>query len=144
MIYQFPSRVSRRRATAAVEAAIILPVIMIFTAAIIDLGRMGKVADCVSNAARNGAQYGMANTTAAADTVNIRKAAITEMYSDSNTKLPGVTDPANTNPVVTATIVPANGTSYIKVTVSYTVTMFFGYFNVTNITRSVQMPMMPQ
>jgi hypothetical protein len=141
MIYQFPSRVSRRRATAAVEAAIILPVIMIFTAAIIDLGRMGKVADCASNAARNGAQYGMANTTAAADTVNIRKAAVTEMRSDANDALPGV---SGTNPTVTATVVPVNGTSYIKVTVSYTVTMFFGYFNVTNITRTVQMPMMPQ
>jgi Flp pilus assembly protein TadG len=141
MIYQFPSRISRRRATAAVEAAIILPVILIFTAAIIDLGRMGKVADCVSNAARNGAQYGMANTTAAADTVNIRKAAVTEMRSDANNALPGV---SGTNPTVTPTVVTVNGTNYIKVTVSYTVTMFFGYFNVTNITRTVQMPMMPQ
>ena len=141
MICQFPSRVSRRRATAAVEAAIILPVLMLFTAAIIDLGRMGKIADCVSNAARNGAQYGMANTTAAADTVNIRNAAITEMNSDAITPLPGVD---GTNPTVTPTIVTVNGTSYIKVTVKYTVTMFFGYFNVTNITRTVQMPMMPQ
>jgi Flp pilus assembly protein TadG len=143
MIYQVPSRVSRRRATAAVEAAIILPILFIFTAAIIDLGRMGKVADSVSNAARNGAQYGMANTTAAADTVNIRKAAISEMYMDA-AETAGLPNVSGTNPTVTASTTTVNGTNYIKVTVSYTPTMFFGLFNVTNITRTVQMPMMPQ
>jgi Flp pilus assembly protein TadG len=142
MIYQVPSRVSRRRATAAVEAAIILPILFIFTAAIIDLGRMGKVADSVSNAARNGAQYGMANTTAANNSAAIRTAALSEELSTNDAdSLPNV---SATNPTVTASTTTVNGTNYIKVTVSYTPTMFFGLFNVTNVTRTVQMPMMPQ
>jgi Flp pilus assembly protein TadG len=136
MIYQPKRRIPRRRATAAVEAAIILPVLVLFTAAIIDLGRLGKYADSVSNAARNGAQYGMANTTAAANSTAIRAAAVTEMAN-----LPGVN---GTNPVVTVTTPVSNGTNYISVKVSYTMTTFFGYFTVTNVTRTVEMPMMPQ
>jgi Flp pilus assembly protein TadG len=131
-------RGTRRRAVAAVEAAVVLPLLVIFLAAIVDLGRLAKVTNALSNAARNGAQYGSANTTAAADSTSIRAAAVTEMAY-----LPKVT---GTNPTVTATTVTNSGTKFIQVTVSYdmTGTSFFNLFPCNNLTRTVQMPMMPQ
>lgn len=135
-ITQQPSR--RRRAIAAVEAAFVLPVLLFFTAAIIDLGRLGKIVDSVSTAARNGAQYGSASATAAADTTRIRAAAVTEMAN-----LPNVT---GTNPTVTTTYpVTQGGMTFIQVTVTYdlTGTAFFSLYPVSSVTRTVQMPMLP-
>src|SRR4051794_19545392 len=103
-----------RRAAAAVEAAVVLPILVLFLVASIDLGRLAKISDCLSNGARNGAQYGSANTTAAADSAHIRAAAVTEM-----TNLPNV---SSTNPTVTATqrSYTANNvtTNFIEVTVT--------------------------
>src|ERR1700736_3500563 len=103
-----------RRGIAAVEAALVLPVVLLFLVASVDLGRLAKVDDSLTNAARNGAQYGSANTTAAADSTSIRAAAVTEMQN-----LPKVT---SSNPTVTATLVTVSGTQYIKVTVTYDLT----------------------
>jgi Flp pilus assembly protein TadG len=127
-----------RGGVAAVEAAIVLPVLVLFLVAVIDLGRLGKIADSVSTAARNGAQYGSANTTAAADATRIRAAALTEMSN-----LPNVT---STNPTVTATTVTNSGRQFIQVTVFYdmTGTSYFTLFPVNNVSRTVQMRMMPQ
>jgi Flp pilus assembly protein TadG len=141
MLYRSRSRVPGRRAAAAVEAAVILPVLVFFMVAVVDLGRLGKVADSVSNAARNGAQYGSTSTTTAADSTHIRSAAVTEMSG-----LPKVT---GTNPTVTATTATyTSGTAtqqVIQVTVSYdmTGTAVFSLYPVNNVTRTVQMPMMP-
>jgi len=128
----------RRRAIAAVETALILPVLVVFLAAIVDIGRLSKVTNALSNAARNGAQYGSANTTAAADSVHIRAAAVTEMAY-----LPKVTA---TNPTVTATTVTHSGTQFLQVTVTYdmTGTSYFNLFPCNSMTRTVEMPMMPQ
>jgi Flp pilus assembly protein TadG len=132
-----PNR-TRRRAVAAVEAAVVLPLLVVFLAAIVDLGRLAKVTNSLSNAARNGAQYGSVNTTAAANSTGIRAAAVTEMAY-----LPNVT---TSNPSVTATTVTNSGTKFIKVTVTYdmTGTSFFNLFSVNSLTRTVEMPMMPQ
>ena len=43
-----------RRGAAAVEAAVVLPVLMIFIAGIIDIGRLPKYCDTLTNAARIG------------------------------------------------------------------------------------------
>ena len=51
-----------RRGLAAVEAALVLPVVLLFLVAVVDLGRLAKVDDSLTNAARDGAQYGSANT----------------------------------------------------------------------------------
>jgi Flp pilus assembly protein TadG len=130
-------RPTRRRAIAAVEAALVLPVVLFFLAAIIDLGRLGRICDSVSTAARNGAQYGSASTTAAADSTRIRAAALTEMAN-----LPKVTA---TNPTVTATPVTYSGQQFIQVTVNFDITgtSVFSLFPVSSVTRTVQMPMMP-
>jgi Flp pilus assembly protein TadG len=131
-------RSPRRRAAAALEAAVVLPVLLLFLVATVDLGRLPKIADSVSNAARNGAQYGSTNTTTAADAAKIRAAALTEMAN-----LPNV---SSTNPTVTATTVTYSGTQFIQVTVTYdlTGTSMFSLYPVNTITRTVQMPMMPQ
>jgi len=127
-----------RRAIAAVETALVLPVLMLFLVAAVDLGRLGKIADGLSNAARNGAQYGSANTSNAADTASIRKVAVTEMQY-----LPKV---SATNPTVTTSTVTYSGSQFIQVTVTYdmTGTSIFNLFPINSMTRTVQMPMMPQ
>ena len=137
MLHSSHPRWHLRRAAAAVEAAVVLPVLLIFLAGIIDLGRLGKIADSVSTAARNGAQYGSTNATTAADLVRIRAVAVTEMAN-----LPKVT---SSNPTVTATTVTNSGSQFIQVTVSYDMsgTAFFTFFPVNNVTRTVQMQMMP-
>jgi Flp pilus assembly protein TadG len=131
---------ARRSAVAAVEAGVVLPVILLFLVGVIDLGRLGKIADSVSNAARNGAQYAATNSTTAADTVGIRSRAVTELQNlGSRYTVNG------TNPTVTTTQVTYSGTNFVQVTVSFdmTNTAFFSFFPVNNITRTVQMPMMP-
>jgi Flp pilus assembly protein TadG len=138
MIYSQQRRTTKRRGAAAAEAAVVLPVLLLFLGAVVDLGRVAKVSDSLSNAARNGAQYGSANTTAAADTVHIRAAAVTEMAG-----LPNVTAH---NPTVSATVVTNSGTQFIQVTVTYdmTNTSVLNLFTVNSMTRTVEMPMMPQ
>jgi Flp pilus assembly protein TadG len=128
---------TKRRALAAVEAAIVMPLLVTFVVAIIDLGRLGKISNSLTNAARNGAQYGSVNATTAADSTRIRAAAVTEMAN-----LPKVT---TTNPTVTPTTVTYSGTQFIQVTVTYdmTGTSFFNLFPVNSMTRTVQMRMMP-
>jgi Flp pilus assembly protein TadG len=128
---------SRRRGIAAVEAALVLPVLVMFLAAIVDLGRLGKICDSVSTAARNGAQYGSGSATAAADSSRIRTAALTEMAN-----LPNVN---GTNPTVNAQVVTNSGKQFIQVTVTYdmTGTSVFGLYPVSSVTRTVQMRMMP-
>jgi Flp pilus assembly protein TadG len=138
MLYCIHQRCRRRRAIAALEAAFVLPILVTFLAGIIDLGRLAKVSNSLSNAARNGAQYASTNTTAAANAAQIRAVAVTEMAN-----LPNVT---STNPTVTATPVTNSGTNFVQVTVFYdmTGTSYFNLFPCNNLTRTVQMPMMPQ
>jgi hypothetical protein len=137
MIHFMRNRSPRRRALAAVEAAIVLPVVVFFVAAIMDLGRLGRICDSVSTAARNGAQYGSASAGAAADSVHIRAAAVTEMA--------GLPNLSGTNPTVTATTITYSGMQFIQVTVTYNMagTSVFSFYPVQSVTRTVQMPMMP-
>ena len=138
MLYCLQHRSTRRRAIAALEAAVALPILVTFLAGIIDLGRLAKVSNSLSNAARNGAQYASTNTTAAGNAAQIRAVAVTEMAN-----LPKVTA---ANPTVTATQVTNSSTKFVQVTVTYnlTGTSYFNLFPVNSMTRTVQMPMMPQ
>jgi Flp pilus assembly protein TadG len=139
MIYR-TRKAHGRRAVAVVEAAVALPIIVVFVVGIVDLGRLMKVSNCLSNAARNGAQYGSANTTLAGDTAGIRAAAVTEMAN-----LPGVN---GTNPSLSPTpsVVTHGGQQFLRVTVKYdlTGTSFFNVFSVNTMSQTVEMPMMPQ
>src|ERR1700730_2967410 len=125
----------KRGGAAAVEATIVFPMLLMFFAATYELGRLGKIADAVSTAARNGAQYGSASTAAAADHARIRAAAVTETAD-----LPRVT---STNPTVTPTSITNSSTPFIQVTVTYdmTGTSYFPFYACNTMTRTVQMPM---
>ena len=127
-----------RRGAAAVEAAVVFPILLAFFAASYQLGRLGKIADSVSTAARNGAQYGSINSMTAAKQSDIRAAAVTEMVG-----LPNV---SSTNPTVTATSVTHSNTNFLRVQVTYdmTGTSIFPMFGVNSMSRTVEMPMMPQ
>jgi Flp pilus assembly protein TadG len=139
MIHFHPSVRRQRRGAAAVEAAVVLPVLMIFIAGIVDIGRLPKYADTLTNAARIGAQYGCTSTTTAADTTSI-KAMVNAEISNENLTVTG------TNPTITITTPTVASTQFINVSITYSLTgtSFFSFFPVTSITRSVQMPMMPQ
>ena len=130
---------TRRRAAAAVEAAVVLPVLMIFVGGILEIGRLPKFADTLTNAARIGTQYGCANTTAAADTTSIGTMVKAELTNE-NLAVSG------TNPVITVTTPTTSGTQFINVSVTYSLSgvSYFNFYSVPSITRSVQMPMMPQ
>ncbi len=128
-----------RRGAAAVEAAVVLPVLMIFVGGILEIGRLPKFADTLTNAARIGAQYGCANTTAAADTTSISAMVKAELTNENLTV-------SGTNPTITVTTPTASGTQFICVSVNYSLSgmSYFNFYPVPSITRSVQMPMMPQ
>lgn len=141
MRYSPQGRSKIRRAVAAVEAALALPPVLLFLAASVDLGRVGRIADALSNAARNGAQFATASTSAAANTAGIRAAALTEMAH-----LPNV---SGTNPTITTTCpvtISGSTINFVTVTVTYNMsgTAVFGFFPVNSMTRTVTMPMMPQ
>jgi Flp pilus assembly protein TadG len=128
-----------RRGAAAVEAAVVLPVLLIFIAGIVDIGRLPKYADTLTNAARIGAQYGCTNMTTAADTTSISAMVKAELTNENLTV-------SGTNPTITITTPTVSSTQFISVQVTYSLTgtSVFTFFPVSSITRTVQMPMMPQ
>lgn len=63
------------KGSAAVELAIILPVLVLIVIGVADLGRVYLTRMTVSNAARAGAQYGSQSTATSADTVGMNAAA---------------------------------------------------------------------
>ncbi len=138
MVRSSASRRSKRQGIAAVEAAIVLPLLVTFVIAIVDIGRLAKVSNALTNGARNGAQYGSASAAAAASSSKIRSAAVTEMAY-----LPNVN---GTNPTVSATTVAHAGSQFIKVTMTYdmTGTSIFNVFSINSMTRTVEMQMMPE
>lgn len=128
---------AKRRAVAAMEAALVLPALLLFMGAIVDLGRLGQVADSVSTGARNASQFGSASTTTTTETAQMTAAVLTEM-----TNLPNV---SGTNPTVTASTVTHSGSQFVHTTVTYNTSgvQLLGLFPVTNLTRSVEFPLMP-
>jgi Flp pilus assembly protein TadG len=128
-----------RRGAAAVEAAVVLPVLLIFIAGIVDIGRLPKYADTLTNAARIGAQYGCTSTSTAADTNSIKAMVKAELTNENLTV-------SATNPAITITTPTVSSTQFISVQVTYSLTgtSVFTFFPVSSITRTVQMPMMPQ
>ena len=68
-----------------------------------------------------------------------------EQVAKAVTEMANLVNVNGSNPTVTAAQVTVSGTTFIRVTVSYdmTGTAFFSLFPVNNITRTVEMPMMP-
>src|SRR5687767_3509461 len=61
------ARPNRRRAAAAVEFAVVVPVLLLFLLGIIEYGRLLMVAQITTNASREGARYAVQADTTAAD-----------------------------------------------------------------------------
>lgn len=79
---------SRRRGAAAVEMAIVEPVLLLFALAAVDFGRVVHHYTVVSNAARAGAEYGslhgFTTFTRAAWEAGVRAASVDEMLNLPN------------------------------------------------------------
>jgi hypothetical protein len=130
---------TRRRGAAAVELAVLLPLLMFLFVIAIDYGRIFYYALTLENCARNGAVFGSNVANSQMPYSSIQQAAIA--------------DGANLNPpLTTANVAVANGSDAnnnptVTVTVSYTFQTLTGYPglpNTVNLSRSVEMRVAPQ
>jgi len=136
----------QRRGAASAELALLLPFLMFAFIAAFDFARVFFYSLTITNCARNGAVYGSQSPTYAADTANIKAAALADATSVSPT--PTVDDP------VTGT--DSAGNPYIQVTVHYsfqTIGIYpsvsnpwtlSGFGDPINLTRTVQMRVAPK
>lgn len=126
----------RRRASAAVETALLLPFLLLVAVGATDLGRFSYANIAVATAARNGAQYGSTSKTAAKDTTGIKTAAQSETSG-----LPGY---SSSNPTVTSTY--TSSSSKLSVTVSFQFNSLMRYPGLPSsvtITRTVKLRVIP-
>jgi Flp pilus assembly protein TadG len=127
---------SKRRGIAAVELAVLLPLLMFLFVISVDYGRVFYFAITVENCARNGALYGSDPIAASQSPyTNITQAAL----ADAGNLSP--------QPTVTSTNgVDSSKNSYVEVTVSWqfqTITGYPGVPNTVNLTRTVRMGIAP-
>jgi Flp pilus assembly protein TadG len=126
-----PRRIHRRGA-AAVELAVLLPVLLMILVAAADFAQVFGYAVVITNCARNGALYGSSSPTAATDTAGIQTAALLDAGSLTPT-------------VQSSTGVDANG-DYVDVTVTYNVALYSSYLGIADpfpLTRTVRMRVLP-
>jgi Flp pilus assembly protein TadG len=128
-------RADRRRGTAAVELAVLLPFLVFVFVIGIDYARVFYHGLTLNNCARNGALYGSLNPTNAADSAGIQAAALVDATNLS--PQPTVSSTTGTD---------AAGNPYVRVTVSYTfqtITQYVGVPNSVPLSRTVQMRVEP-
>ena len=127
------------RGSAAVETAVLLPLLILLALGATDLGRFSRAYLMVDTAARLGAQYGSSSIDHSNDSDSIRAAAVYEAEA-----LDGFSD---INPTVTVTrIVESPGDASIKVTVSYqfrTLLSYSGLPSTVTLTRTAHMRVIP-
>lgn len=126
----------RRRGGAAVELALLLPVLSFITVATIDYSRVFFHYITIAECAQNGAMY-LSNAKIAASSgyANYQQAALADATNLS---------PAPT--VTSATGTDIAGNAYVEVTVSYTFTTVFTYPGIptsTPIVRKLRMAVTP-
>jgi Flp pilus assembly protein TadG len=136
MVTQPRSRASGpRRATAAVELAVLLPFLMFVFVIGVDFARVFYYTLTLTNCARNGAVYGSADPTHAADTAGIQAAALADATNLS--PAPTVTSSQGTD---------ADGHPCVQVTAAYTFQMITSYVGIPSsfgLSRTVQMRVAP-
>jgi Flp pilus assembly protein TadG len=124
-----------RRAVAAVELAVLLPFLMFVFVAGVDFARVFYHCITLTNCARNGAVYGSADATHAADTAGIQAAALADATNLSPT--PTITSAVGTD---------ADGHPCVQVTAAYTFRMITSYAGIPSsfdLSRTVQMRVAP-
>ena len=133
------SRGDRNSGTAAVETAVVLPLLMLLALGTADLGRFFHAQIAVATSARNGAQYGSSSVNASLDLAGMHDVAVAEMQS-----VYGVSD---TNPsVIVQRIDEGSGQFSIKVTVQFrfvTLIRYPGLPQTLNLIRTVHMRVLP-
>ena len=123
-----------RRAAATVELAILAPLLAFLIAVGADYSRVFFHAQVVANCARNGALYGCADPTHAANADGISAAALADA---------GDLSPA---PTITSTTGTDADGNYVEVTASYTFQTLLNYPGIpttTGVTRTVRMRVSP-
>jgi Flp pilus assembly protein TadG len=121
---------SPRCGAAAVEFALLLPVLLTILLGAADFARAFGYSVVVSNCARNGALYGSSSAEAATDTAGIQAAAL----QDAGT--------------LNATVASSfdSKTNYVTVTVTYNVTLYSSYLGLGNpfaLSHKVTMSVLP-
>jgi Flp pilus assembly protein TadG len=131
MVCRHKCKRPRRSGVAAVELAILLPLLAFLFVVAIDFARIFYYCVTVTNCARNGAVYACDTTSAMNSPYkSVQEAALADA---------GNLSPAPT--VTSTTVSDANG-SYVEVTVTYqftTITNYPGIPRTTNVTRTVRM-----
>jgi Flp pilus assembly protein TadG len=124
-----------RPGVAAVEMAVLLPVLAFLFVITVDFARIYYDTLTLVNCARNGAVYGSQDPTHATDTAGIQAAAL----QDATNLTPSPT-------VSSTTGTDSAGFPYIDVTVSWTFQSITNYVGVpasVNLTRTVRMRIIP-
>lgn len=127
-----PISCHKRRGAAAVEFALLLPLLCFLFVATVDFCRIYYFSVTVSNCARNGALYGSADIAHAQNSGGILSAA--------------QKDAANLNLDQLNISSTTDSSSYVSVTVSYpfrTITSYPGIPSQVNIVRTVRMNILP-
>ena len=124
-----------RRGAAAVELAVLLPILTFLFVITVDFARIFYYAQVIENCARNGAIYESNLTTAQSPYASLQDAALA--------------DATGLSPQPTVTSTPGNdaaGNPYVQVTVSWqfqTICGFPGVPSSMNLSRTVQMRVAP-
>lgn len=133
-----PDKQSRRRAAAAIELALLLPVLTLLVVLIVDFARVFNHSIMLTNCARNGALYAADPTSSEQSHYgNLTAAALADWPSDL-TPAPTVTQ--------LASVTDAQGFTYVEVQVSWTfstVTTYLGTFGTQPLARTVRMRAAP-
>lgn len=130
-----PSHCQRRRGTATVELAVLLPLLAFLFAVAVDYSRVLYYAVIVESAARNGALYGSRSSTYAADTNGIQQAALND--AADMTPAPNVSAVSGTD---------GSGNAQITVTATWTFQALLSYPGIpstVNLSSSVTMRVLP-
>ena len=131
-----PRNTDQRRGIAAVELAILLPILAFLFVVAVDFARIFYFSLTITNCARNGALYGC-------DPVSAQQSPYSSIQDAS------LADAGNLQPTPTVSSqnISDESGNQIEVTVSYTfktITQFPGIPNSMNLTRSVRMRMIPR
>lgn len=127
---------TRRRGATAVEAAVLMPLLVFFFVIGVDFARVFYHHLTITNAARNGAYYAAQSDENAVNLTGITDAALKD-----------ATNLTPTPTVVNRTGTYADGTPWVEVEVNYqfrTITQFPGVPNDVTLSRTCQMRIMPK
>jgi Flp pilus assembly protein TadG len=132
-------RRARRPGAAAVELAVLLPILMFLCVISIDFARIFYFSQTVANCARNGALYqSVEYLRQESRYARLQEAALADASN--------LNDPNNPPTVSDSTGTDANGKPYVEVTVKYkfkTLTNYIGVPSTVDLTRTVRMAKAP-